>query len=123
VTIAVVKHHDKSKLGRKGIYFAYISMSLFIIEGSQNRNSKRAEEAPVDVEAMQVCYLLTSSSWHAHPAFLKNPGLPDKDWSHSQWDWIFPLQSPKKVPYVQILWRHFFTRSFFPFKKLWCVSS
>jgi hypothetical protein len=33
--IAVMKHHDQSKLGEERLYLAYISTFLFIIKGSQ----------------------------------------------------------------------------------------
>jgi hypothetical protein len=40
VSTAAVKHHDQ--VGEEGVYSVYTSISLFIIEGSQDRNSSRA---------------------------------------------------------------------------------
>jgi hypothetical protein len=42
VTIAVMKHSEQSNLGCKKLISAYASIFLFIIEGSQDRNSNRA---------------------------------------------------------------------------------
>lgn len=40
VTTAMMKHHDQSNLERTGVYLAYnISISQFIIKGSQEKNS------------------------------------------------------------------------------------
>ena len=38
-----MKHHDHKQPGEEEIYLAYHSISLFIIKGSQDRNSNRAE--------------------------------------------------------------------------------
>jgi hypothetical protein len=37
----MVKHHDLRHVGEERVYLAYISTSLFITEGSQDRNSSR----------------------------------------------------------------------------------
>ena len=42
VTTAVMKHHDQKQLREERIYLAYSSTSLFITEGSQDRNSHRS---------------------------------------------------------------------------------
>jgi hypothetical protein len=39
IFIAVLKHHDQKQLGEDTVYLAYFCTSLFIIEGSQGRNS------------------------------------------------------------------------------------
>ena len=41
VTVAVMKHHDQNNLERKGLIWLTLP-SLFITEGSQDRNSSRA---------------------------------------------------------------------------------
>jgi hypothetical protein len=41
VPIAVMKHNDRKQVGEKRVYLAYTSTLLFIIEGSQDRNSNR----------------------------------------------------------------------------------
>jgi hypothetical protein len=43
ITTAVMKHHDQSKLGRKGVFglHRYTATSLFILHRSQDRNSNR----------------------------------------------------------------------------------
>jgi hypothetical protein len=38
----MVKHHDLKQVGEERVYLAYTSVLLFIIEGSQDRNSSRA---------------------------------------------------------------------------------
>lgn len=48
-------------------------------------------EARADAEAMEECYLLGSSSWLAHPAFLQNSGAPAQgDTTHND---LGPLPS------------------------------
>jgi hypothetical protein len=42
VTLSVMKLHDQKQAGEERVYLAYISTSLFIIKGSQDRNSNRA---------------------------------------------------------------------------------
>ena len=55
----------KSNSVRKG----KLSTSLFITEGSQDRNSQgRNLEAGADTEAMEECCLLVDSPWLAQPA-------------------------------------------------------
>ena len=41
VVIAVVKHHDQNQVREERVYLACMSILLFIIEGSQYRNSNR----------------------------------------------------------------------------------
>ena len=43
VSIAVMKHCDQRHLGEKSVYLAYTFRSLFIMGGSQDRSSNRAE--------------------------------------------------------------------------------
>lgn len=38
---AMMKHHNKKKLGKERVYFPCDSILLFIVEGSQSRNSNR----------------------------------------------------------------------------------
>jgi hypothetical protein len=62
--------------GKERVYFAFTSISLFTIKGSQNRNSKRAETRKQELRqrlGLGLC-LLTSSSRLAQPAFQQNPG-------------------------------------------------
>ena len=69
--MASMEHHDQGRVGRKGlIYLTYASMSLSIIEGSQDKNSHRKLEAGADAEAMEECCLLACSSWFAKLAIL-----------------------------------------------------
>ena len=53
------------ELGKKRVNLAYNS-SVFIMEGSQDRNM----EAGDDTEAMEAYCLLACSLWLAQPAFL-----------------------------------------------------
>ena len=66
VIIAAMKHHDQSKFGEERVYLAYTSISLFIIEESQDRNL----EAGTDAEAMEGCCLLACFSLLPQSAFL-----------------------------------------------------
>jgi hypothetical protein len=40
VSIALIKYHAKKQVGKERVYLAYISVSLFVIEGSQDRKLK-----------------------------------------------------------------------------------
>ena len=69
----------KRKLGRKGIFFlkwgmGFTSISLFIIEGSQDRNlnikQSRNLTSGADAVAMEGCHLPDRSSWFAQPTLL-----------------------------------------------------
>jgi hypothetical protein len=42
VTLAVNKYHDHKQLWEERAYLVFTSTSLFITEGSQDRNSNRA---------------------------------------------------------------------------------
>ena len=42
VTITMLKLQDQKQLGEERVCLAYTSTALFIIEGSQDRNSNRA---------------------------------------------------------------------------------
>jgi hypothetical protein len=42
VSIAAMKHHDQKQVREERVYLAYIFIALFIIKGSQDRNSNRA---------------------------------------------------------------------------------
>jgi hypothetical protein len=66
----------KSNLGRKGFILAYISISLFIIEGSWNRNSSRAEAWKQ--ELMQWPWR-SASYWLAQSAFLTKANHEARD--------------------------------------------
>jgi hypothetical protein len=64
VTIAVMKHHNKNQFGEKRVYLAYISKSLFIIKGSQGRNSNWAgiwKQKLMPLEGTEECCLLACS--------------------------------------------------------------
>ena len=62
----MMKHHDQKQHGEERVYLAYASTSLFIIEGSQDRNL----EAGADAEAMEEYCLLDFSPWLAQAAFV-----------------------------------------------------
>jgi hypothetical protein len=40
-TITVTIHQEENSLGRKRVYLVYISISLSVTEGSQDRNSRQ----------------------------------------------------------------------------------
>lgn len=56
-TIVLMKLHDQSKMGKERVYFAYISIPLFIMKRGLGQELKqdRNLEAEVDTEAMKVC--------------------------------------------------------------------
>lgn len=64
------KRLSEGKGPTKKVYLAYTSISLFIMEGSQDRIQGRHPEAGADAEAMEGCCLLACSSWFAQPVFL-----------------------------------------------------
>lgn len=41
VTTDVIKYHDQNKVTKENVYLAFITTSLFIIEGNQDRNSNK----------------------------------------------------------------------------------
>lgn len=71
VTIAVIKHHDEKQVGEKWVYFVYTSISQFITEGSQGRNSCRVGSWRQELEE---CCSLAWSLWFAQLAFVQNSG-------------------------------------------------
>jgi hypothetical protein len=61
----------QKQLGKKKVYLAYTSKSLFIIKGSQDWKSNRIGIwTEANAKTMEECYLLACSSWLAYPAFL-----------------------------------------------------
>ena len=82
-----------TKAARKErLYWAYVSTSLLVTEGSRGRNL----EAGADAEAVEEYCLLPCSPW---PTFLKSPGPPGQEKLHPM-GWALPHQSLiKKMPY------------------------
>jgi hypothetical protein len=56
-----MKHHDEKQVGEESVYSAYTS-TVYAVKGSQDRNSKRRDEAGADAEAMEGGCLLACSS-------------------------------------------------------------
>lgn len=58
-----MKHHDHKQPGEEEIYLAYHSISVFIIEGSQDRNSNKTGtwEAEAGAETMEEPCLVACS--------------------------------------------------------------
>jgi hypothetical protein len=52
-----VKYHDQKLHEEERVYLVYISISMFIIEGSKGRNL----ESGANAEVMEGCYLLACS--------------------------------------------------------------
>jgi len=50
---------SEKQTGEERVSLAYTSAALFILKGSQDRNSR---EAGADAEAIEGCYLLVCSS-------------------------------------------------------------
>ena len=71
VSIAVIKHHGQSNLGKK--MFPWFMLPYHCSSLKEVRTGTkwgRNLEAGVDAEAMEGCYLLACSSWLAQTAFL-----------------------------------------------------
>ena len=83
VTIAVMKHHDQKQPGEQALYFTHTSTSLFITEGSQDRNSNREvtwRQELIQRPGKSPTYGLASQ---VQPAFLWNLGHPAQEWDHT----------------------------------------
>jgi hypothetical protein len=104
----------KSKLGRKGFNLAYTSISLFIIEGSQKRNSNRSgtwrQELMQRPRGSAVYCLVLHGLLRLH--FLIGPRTTSTGIAAPTMGWALPHQSLIKkmfymTAYRQTLWRHF----------------
>lgn len=85
VSLAVMKHHNQKQVGEEIAYLSFTSI-LFIVGGSQVRNSwGRNLEAGAEAEAIEECCLLACSSWLAQLSFLQNPGPLAQGWYLPQW--------------------------------------
>lgn len=71
VIIAVMKHHEKNSLVRKGFIW-------FIppYHSSSSKEVKIATHTGADAEVMEECCLLADCLWHAQPVSLQNQGPP-----------------------------------------------
>lgn len=117
VSNAAKKHHAQKHLGKERV-----SLTLHIQTHCILREAKAGIQsgnlgAGADEETMEGCCLLTCSSCLAQPAFLKKPGLSAQEWHHPQWTGTTttPHQSllkkmPCRLPYSQVLQRHFLHR-------------
>ena len=101
-----MKHHDQKQIGEEKVYLAYTSTSLFIIKGSQDRNSSRA--GTWRQELMQRPWR-SAAYWLVSPGLLTllcYPGPPAQGCPYLQWTHQSLI---KKMPYrpacSQILWR------------------
>jgi hypothetical protein len=66
-----MKRRDQKQVGDQRFYLAYISKSLFLIEGSQDGNSEgRDLEAGADAKAAEECCSLACPPRVAQSAFL-----------------------------------------------------
>ena len=61
-----MKHHGQKQVGEEKLYLAYTSTLLFIIEGSQDKNSNRAGTWRQE---------LTQRPWRDAAYWLVSPGL------------------------------------------------
>jgi hypothetical protein len=101
VSIAVMKHHDQKQAGEKRVHLAYTSILLFIIKGSQDRNSNQAETWKQ--ELMQRPWR-DGAYWLAPMAcsafFLIESRTTCPGIAPPTMGWALPNQSPiKKMPY------------------------
>jgi hypothetical protein len=70
ISIAEVKHHDQSNLGRKGFAWLKIPHCSSLKDVRKELKEDRNLEVKADAEAMEGCSLLACFSWLAQPAFL-----------------------------------------------------
>jgi hypothetical protein len=86
----------KMKVEEEKTYSTYTSILLFIMEGSQERNSQRGRnlEVGADAEAMEGCCLLACFPWLA--AFDRITSLGEEPPTVG---WVLPSQSQiKRMP-------------------------
>ena len=79
VTFAVMKSHQHSNLGEKRVYLVHNFTSLFIIEGTQDRNSNRTGTWR---QELMLRSWRSEALWLAQSVFLQNSGPPDQGWCH-----------------------------------------
>ena len=95
-----MKHHDQKQVGEERAYLAYTSISLFIIEGGQDRNSNMAGTWRQKLKGL----LLVACS----ACFLTEPRTTSPELAPPTIEEPFPHQLlGKKMFYSLILWRHF----------------
>jgi hypothetical protein len=86
----------KKQIVERGVYWAYASISMFIIEGSQDRNPNRAgtrRQVGAHAEGTERCYLL--AFFHALVSFLSyriSNHLPRDGITHNRF-WYPPLNA------------------------------
>lgn len=68
VTIAVNKNHDQKHIGEERVSIPTVL--------HRRKAGQEEFKTGADVEAMQQCCLLASSTWLAQPAFFEHPELP-----------------------------------------------
>jgi hypothetical protein len=81
----------RKQVGEERVYLAYTSMSLFIIEGSQDRNSNMAGTWSQELmhRSWRDAVYWLAPKWLAQPAFLQNPGPSFREWYHPPWAGLF----------------------------------
>ena len=88
VCIAVIKPYDQKQLEDKKFYFAYSSISQFIIKGRQDRHSDKArtwwQELMQRLWRGAACWLAPRGLL-SQPAFLYHSEWPAQGWPHPQW--------------------------------------
>lgn len=101
----------KRQTGEESVCLVHISISLFVIQGSQNRNSNKGRNLELVQRPWRVLHtdflLRTCSS-----SFLMQSGTTSPGITLPTIGWVFPHWSlKKKMPYSllyhPILWRHF----------------
>lgn len=112
MTFAVTKHHQHSNLGEKRVYLAHSFTSLFIIEGTQDRNSNRTETWRQE---------LRLRSWRSEALWLASHGLLSlfayRTQGHQTKGGATTYQTAIKqmfcrLAYSLLLWRHFLNGGF-----------
>ena len=95
VTSIVRKHHGQKQLGKERIYLAYTSPSLFTIEGSQSRNSNKAETWKE--ELMHGGVLLTGLLPHGFLSLVSYRTRDHQTRHHPQWAGLSPISHEENV--------------------------
>jgi hypothetical protein len=109
VAVAMMNHRDQKQVGEEKVYLAHTSTSLFIIEGSQHKNSHRVGTWKLELIESSAYWLLTGLLLVACSAcFLIEPRTTSPGMAPPTMGWALPHQTLiMKMPTSWILRRHF----------------
>ena len=97
----------KAAVGENGLFQPTLPGNMpSLREVSEELKQVRNLEAGGDAEAMEDQCLRACPAWFAQPTFFYNPGLQPMVGTAHHGLGPLPLIT-KKIPYNQVLWRHF----------------